>query len=72
MSVHSNGGFPSEVASVHDESVLDELAASEGRWELVREAQWSLREWERHRRPEDRARLVATLEQLAALMRATG
>jgi hypothetical protein len=56
-------GFPQAV---------EPAALSEERWELLREAQWSLRQWERHRRELYRARLVASLEGLARLMRAAG
>lgn len=49
---------------------VEGVAVREERWELLREAQWSLRLWERHRRAEDRERLIAALEGLARLMRA--
>jgi hypothetical protein len=49
---------------------VEPVEVSEERWELLREAQWSLREWERHRRDVDRERLVGALSTLAALMRA--
>lgn len=49
--------------------LVEPAALREERWEQLREAQWSLREWEKHRRPEDRHRLVAALETLARLMR---
>jgi hypothetical protein len=49
---------------------VETVALREERWELLREARWSLREWELHRRPGDRARLVDALDGLARLMRA--
>jgi hypothetical protein len=42
----------------------------EPRHELVREAQHWLTEWERHRRDEDRGRLLQVLDVLALLVRA--
>lgn len=83
MSVHSNEGYLSEGSSVHDESSTagsherggmvpaETVAVREGRWELLREAKWSLGQYELRRRPEDREGLVAALEQLAGLMRGT-
>jgi hypothetical protein len=46
------------------------VALREERRELLREAQWSLRQWELHRRELDRGRLLAALEGLARMIRA--
>jgi hypothetical protein len=51
-------------------AAAEDVALREERRELLREAQWSLREWEAHRREEDRGRLLASLEGLARLIRA--
>lgn len=48
------------------------VALREERRELLREAQWSLRQWELHRRELDRGRLLAALEGLARMIRAEG
>lgn len=49
---------------------LVEGIAGEVRLELIREAKFSLAEWERTRCPEARGRLLAALEQLALLVKA--
>jgi hypothetical protein len=51
--------------------IVDAVGA-ELRSELVREAQHWLAEWERHRRDEDRGRLLQTLELLALHVRTPG
>lgn len=71
---HSIGGHLRVNGRVTRVNVLDFAAVEtvevrEERWELLREAQWSLRQWERHRRDVDRQRLVGALRTLAALMR---
>lgn len=50
---------------------VEPVALSEERWEQLREAQYSLRQWERHRRPDDLARMLAALEALARIVRAS-
>jgi hypothetical protein len=51
-------------------SAAEGVALREERRELLREAQWSLRQWELHRRELDRGRLLAALEGLARMIRA--
>lgn len=53
-------------------AVVESIEVREQRWELLREAQWSLREWEIHRRDVDRNRCFAALVALAGLMREEG
>jgi hypothetical protein len=53
-------------------SAAEGVALREERRELLREAQWSLRQWELHRRELDRGRLLAALEGLARMIRAEG
>jgi hypothetical protein len=84
VSAHSFERFPSGNGPTHDVCAagittenggrllgfarVEPVAISEERWELLREAQWSLREWERHRRDVDRERLIGALRTLAAIM----
>lgn len=51
-------------------AAVEPVELREERAELLREAVWSLREWDRHRLPEDRARCLAALESITRLMRA--
>lgn len=48
---------------------LEPIELVEERRELMREAKHSLEEWERHRAPEVRQRLIDSLEGLARLVR---
>jgi hypothetical protein len=84
VTVHSFERFPGGNAPLQDAhggekrgpsvqgfAAVETVEVREERWELLREAQWSLRQWERHRRASDRERLVGALSTLAALIRET-
>jgi hypothetical protein len=68
----SDGGRRGEAVVLGFPQAVESVEAREERWDLLREAQWSLRQWELHRRDVDRARLVASLDLLSALVRSTG
>lgn len=81
MTAHSFERFPSGNTGLHNVgrpdcggrrlqgfAVIEPVELREERWELLREAQWSLRQWERHRRDVDRERLIGALRTLAAIM----
>lgn len=49
-------------------AAVEDFAVREHRFELLREAKWSLEEWDRHRRREDARRCYEALCELAGLL----